>query len=152
MEAGLNARGQPDFLLGSVNRFGCLTQGDAGREVERQSYNRKLSLVVDCQGRIALLDVAESPNLLNPESGWLYNSNNAPWSAAGPSSRRRIEFPRYVDNGTESARGLHAIRVLENRKDFTLETLRQDTKTVGVISHVDLLKERIATQILPIMD
>ena len=29
-----------------------------------------------------------------------------------------------------------------------LETLRQDTKTVGVISHVDLLKERIATQIV----
>ncbi|HEV8125168.1 MAG TPA: penicillin acylase family protein [Gemmatimonadales bacterium] len=72
-----------------------------------------------------LLDVAESPNLLNPESGWLYNSNNAPWSAAGPASRRRIEFPRYVDNGTESARGLHAVRVLENRKDFTLDALRQ---------------------------
>jgi exonuclease SbcC len=29
-----------------------------------------------------------------------------------------------------------------------LETLQQDTKTVGVISHVDLLKERIATQII----
>ncbi len=29
-----------------------------------------------------------------------------------------------------------------------LETLRQDSKTVGVISHVDLLKERIATQIV----
>ena len=29
-----------------------------------------------------------------------------------------------------------------------LETLRQDNKTVGVISHVDLLKERIATQII----
>jgi DNA repair protein SbcC/Rad50 len=29
-----------------------------------------------------------------------------------------------------------------------LETLRQDNKTVGVISHVDLLKERIATQIV----
>ena len=29
-----------------------------------------------------------------------------------------------------------------------LETLRQDRKTVGVISHVDLLKERIATQII----
>jgi acyl-homoserine lactone acylase PvdQ len=29
-----------------------------------------------------------------------------------------------VDNGSESARGLHAIRVLENRKDFTLAGLR----------------------------
>ena len=29
-----------------------------------------------------------------------------------------------------------------------LETLRQDHKTVGVISHVSLLKERISTQIV----
>ena len=29
-----------------------------------------------------------------------------------------------------------------------LETLRQDNKMVGVISHVELLKERIATQIV----
>jgi exonuclease SbcC len=29
-----------------------------------------------------------------------------------------------------------------------LESLRQDNKTIGVISHVELLKERIATQII----
>ena len=71
-----------------------------------------------------LLSVDESPNLLNPASGWLYNTNNWPWSAAGPSSPKRENYPAYVDNGNESARGLHAIRVLENRKDFTLTGLR----------------------------
>jgi acyl-homoserine lactone acylase PvdQ len=71
-----------------------------------------------------LLTFEESPNLLNPASGWVYNSNNSPWSAAGPSSLKQTDFPKYVDNGIESARGLHAIRVLENRKDFTLEKLR----------------------------
>ncbi len=71
-----------------------------------------------------LLSVEESPNLLNPASGWLYNSNNSPWSAAGASSRKQSDFPKYVDNGIESARGLHAIMVLENRRDFTLERLR----------------------------
>ena len=71
-----------------------------------------------------LLAVDESPNLLNPASGWLYNSNNWPWSAAGSSSLKQSDFPRYVDNGTETPRGLHAIRVLENRKDFTLDSLR----------------------------
>jgi acyl-homoserine lactone acylase PvdQ len=70
-----------------------------------------------------LLSVDESPNLLNPSSGWLYNSNNWPWSAAGPSSPKRDDYPAYVDNGRESARGLHAVRVLENRKDFTLDGL-----------------------------
>jgi len=71
-----------------------------------------------------LLSVDESPKLFNPASGWLYNSNNSPWSAAGPSSPKQSDYPKYVDNGVESARGLHAVRVLETRKDFTVETLR----------------------------
>ena len=71
-----------------------------------------------------LLSFEESPNLLNPATGWVYNSNNSPWSAAGASSLRQTDFPKYVDYGVESARGLHAIRVLENRKDFTLDKLR----------------------------
>jgi acyl-homoserine lactone acylase PvdQ len=29
-----------------------------------------------------LLNIDETPHLLNPQSGWLYNSNNAPWSDA----------------------------------------------------------------------
>src|SRR5437773_951498 len=70
-----------------------------------------------------LLSVDESPLLLNPASGWLYNSNNWPWSAAGPSSPKKADYPVYVDSGVESARGLHAIRVLENKKDFTLDSL-----------------------------
>jgi acyl-homoserine-lactone acylase len=70
-----------------------------------------------------ILSVDETPHLLNPASGWLYNSNNWPWSAAGASSPRREDFPAYVENGGESARGLHAIRVLENKKDFTLSSL-----------------------------
>ena len=72
-----------------------------------------------------LLTFEESPNLLNPATGWVYNSNNSPWSAAGASSLKQSDFPLYVDNGIESARGLHAIRLLENRKDFTLEKLRE---------------------------
>jgi acyl-homoserine lactone acylase PvdQ len=70
-----------------------------------------------------LLSVDETPHLLNPQSGWLYNTNNWPWSAAGPSSPRKEDYPPYVETGGESARGLHAIRVLENRKDFTLDSL-----------------------------
>jgi acyl-homoserine lactone acylase PvdQ len=70
-----------------------------------------------------LLDVDETPHLLNPASGWLYNTNNWPWSAAGPSSPKREDYPAYVEQGGESARGLHAVRVLENKKDFTLDSL-----------------------------
>jgi acyl-homoserine-lactone acylase len=70
-----------------------------------------------------LLSVEETPHLLNPASGWLYNTNNWPWSAAGPSSPKRENYPAYVETGGESARGLHAIRVLQNKKDFTVDSL-----------------------------
>lgn len=70
-----------------------------------------------------LLSVDESPKLLNPASGWLYNSNNSPWSASGPSSPKQSDYPKYVDNGVESARGLHAIKVLQDKKDFTVDSL-----------------------------
>ena len=69
-----------------------------------------------------LLAVDEAPNLLNPKSGWLYNANNWPWSAAGDSSLKKSDYPAYVENGGESARGLHAIRVLRGKKDFTLDS------------------------------
>jgi acyl-homoserine-lactone acylase len=70
-----------------------------------------------------LLSVDETPKLLNPVSGWLYNSNDWPWSAAGPSSPKKSDYPAYVDSGVESARGLHAVRVLQGKKDFTLDSL-----------------------------
>jgi acyl-homoserine-lactone acylase len=70
-----------------------------------------------------LLTVDETPHLLNPKSGWLYNTNNWPWSGAGESSLKKEDFPSYVENGTESARGLHAVRVLKDKKDFTIDSL-----------------------------
>jgi acyl-homoserine-lactone acylase len=70
-----------------------------------------------------LLSIDETPHLLNPKSGWIYNSNNAPWSAAGPNSPKKEDYPAYVDQGGESARGLHAVRVLQNKTDFTPASL-----------------------------
>src|SRR5262245_22494039 len=71
-----------------------------------------------------VMSVDQSPNLLNPASGWLYNVNNWPWSAAGASSLKRADYPAYVDRGIEeSARGFHALRVFDKKKDFTLDGL-----------------------------
>ncbi|HYM22163.1 MAG TPA: penicillin acylase family protein, partial [Vicinamibacterales bacterium] len=72
-----------------------------------------------------ILSIDETPGLLNPKNGWLFNVNNWPWSAAGPdNSPKRSDYPPYVDRGTaESPRGVHAQRVLSNKKDFTLDGL-----------------------------
>ena len=66
---------------------------------------------------------AETPHVLNPAAGWVYNSNDAPWWAAGADSPKRSDYPRYVDQAGENARTAHAIRVLGARRDFTLSSL-----------------------------
>jgi len=72
-----------------------------------------------------VLSFDETPNVVNPASGWVYNSNNWPWSAAGEgSSPRRESFPRYVETGgEETARGFHALRVLGGKAGWTMSSL-----------------------------
>ena len=70
-----------------------------------------------------LLSVEQSPLVHNPSNGWVYNTNNWPYSAAGPNSPKLKDFPAYVESGGENARGVHAIRVLKDKKDFTLGSL-----------------------------
>jgi len=70
-----------------------------------------------------ILSIDETPGLLNPPNGWVYNTNNAPWSAAGPNSPKKAAYPAYVDRGGENPRGIHAVMLLEKKKDFTLDSL-----------------------------
>jgi acyl-homoserine-lactone acylase len=65
------------------------------------------------------------PHVLNPANGWVMNVNNWPWTAAGADSPKAADFPRYMDEVGDNPRGQHALRVLNARRDFTLETLRQ---------------------------
>ena len=71
-----------------------------------------------------LLSFEQTPNAVSPASGWVYNVNNWPWSAAGTNSPQRSAFPRYVETGVEETpRGVHSLRLLENSRDWTLESL-----------------------------
>ena len=70
-----------------------------------------------------VLSFDESPNVVNPPNGWVFNTNNYPFSAAGAHSPKRRDFPAYVDSGSENPRGVHAIRVLDGTRGFTLDSL-----------------------------
>ena len=71
-----------------------------------------------------VLSFDQSPNVVNPKNGWVYNSNNYPFSAAGPgNSPKQSAFPKYVDAGSENPRGIHAVKVLTGKKGLTLDTL-----------------------------
>jgi len=69
--------------------------------------------------------LSELPAVIDPKAGWVYNSNNWPYSAAGADSPKRGAFPKYMDTAGETPRGLHAIRVLEGKSGFTIEGLRK---------------------------
>jgi acyl-homoserine-lactone acylase len=74
-----------------------------------------------------VLSFDESPNVVNPKNGWVYNTNNFPFSAAGPgNSPNQKDFPAYVDSGSENPRGIHAMKVLTGRTGLTLDGLITD--------------------------
>jgi len=88
-----------------------------------------------------VLSIDETPNAIDPEVGWVYNSNNWPWSAAGPDSPERRSYPTYVERGThESPRGHHAIDLLEGKPHrLTVASLIQ----LGFDSHLPFFEATI---------
>jgi acyl-homoserine-lactone acylase len=83
--------------------------------------------------------LSEAPHVKNPPNGWLMNTNNWPYSAAGPYSPKQADFPRYMDSVGETPRGVHATRVLSARKDFTLPTLIEAAYDPYLTAFADLI-------------
>ena len=65
----------------------------------------------------------EAPHVYNPPNGWVMNTNNWPYSAAGRYSPKRADYPRYMDSFGENPRGIHATRLLADAAGFTLPRL-----------------------------
>ncbi len=74
----------------------------------------------DWQG---LHELSDAPNVLNPPNGWVMNTNNWPYSAAGAHSPKREDYPRYMDSFGENPRGENVLRLLAGARDFTLPKL-----------------------------
>ena len=72
-----------------------------------------------------LTPLAALPQVRDPRGHWLYNSNDAPWRAAGADSPRAADFPRYMDEAGFSARTEHATTLLAGARDLTPERLRR---------------------------
>ncbi len=70
-----------------------------------------------------LHSVDEIVTLLNPENGWIQNCNATPFTAAGEFSPKRENYPTYMAPDYENYRGLHALKVLSGKTDFTLESM-----------------------------
>ena len=64
------------------------------------------------------------PSVLNPRVGWVHNTNDWPWDAAGPDSPKAANYPRYMDQVGPNARGTHADLLLKGKSGWTPEKLR----------------------------
>jgi len=74
----------------------------------------------DWQG---LHTVDESITILNPKNGWIQNANSTPFTAALEYSPKPEDYPAYMAPDSENFRGIHAVQVLTDQKDFTLDKL-----------------------------
>lgn len=74
----------------------------------------------DWQG---LHEVEESIVVLNPKSGWIQNCNSTPFTSAGPFSPKKEDYPYYMAPDAENYRGIHAVNLLSEVENVTLEKL-----------------------------
>src|SRR5581483_4701889 len=66
------------------------------------------------------------PHVVNPPSGWVFNSNDTPQNSAGPNTVDMAKFPAYMDQSGENPRGVHFVRVLTGSKDMTPQKVIAD--------------------------
>jgi acyl-homoserine-lactone acylase len=72
----------------------------------------------------SLHSLTEMPNVVSPPNGWVQNTNTWPYRAAGAFSAKPEYFPKYMDMFGENYRGIHALKLLERSRDWTLDRLR----------------------------
>ncbi|KRB93862.1 acylase [Duganella sp. Root198D2] len=89
----------------------------------RFDYTRPVNGAEPATDWKGLHQVRETIQLFNPKNGWIQNTNNWPFSAAGAYSPRPADYPAYMSVNPENARGIHAVRVLQGKKDFTIDSL-----------------------------
>ena len=65
----------------------------------------------------------ETVHLINPASGWMQNCNATPFTLAGESSPNKNNYPYYMAPDGQNARGINAMRLLNNRDSISLEEL-----------------------------
>ncbi|MCX7283177.1 MAG: penicillin acylase family protein, partial [Novosphingobium sp.] len=65
----------------------------------------------------------QSPHMINPASGWVYNANDAPWRVAGEATLDPRRWPVTFDRAGANPRGDHAMELLGGARDLTPERL-----------------------------
>ena len=69
---------------------------------------------------------SETVHLFNPINGWLQNCNSSPYNVAGINSPKEENYLPYMAPDGENFRGINAVRILSQGKDYTLDKIIAD--------------------------
>ncbi len=67
--------------------------------------------------------VDEMITLFNPANGWIQNCNSTPYTSAAEFSPKMSEYPHYMSVNQENFRAVHAVKLLKEARDLTLDKL-----------------------------
>jgi acyl-homoserine lactone acylase PvdQ len=67
--------------------------------------------------------VEETVHLYNPSIGWLQNCNATPFTVAGNGSILKKKYPTYMAPDPENFRGINAVRVLNSKTKYDINSL-----------------------------
>ncbi len=68
-------------------------------------------------------DLKDTIIIVNPKNGWVQNTNSWPFQAAGNESPKPDNFPSYMWSTGENPRDIHAVELLSDIHDVTLDSL-----------------------------
>ena len=68
-------------------------------------------------------ELEELVYVINPVNGWVQNCNSTPFTAAGAESPDPSNYPVYMAPDAENFRGIHAVNLLKQSQNWTLESL-----------------------------
>lgn len=74
----------------------------------------------DWQG---LHPVEEAITVTNPPNGWIQNCNSTPFTSAAQYSPKKKDYPGYMSRIPENFRAVHAIGLLADAKDLTIDQM-----------------------------
>ncbi|MDH5381211.1 MAG: penicillin acylase family protein, partial [Cyclobacteriaceae bacterium] len=86
-------------------------------------YSKPLDGSISATDWQGLHEMSETFIIKNPENGWIQNCNSTPFTAAGKFSPKKEDYPVYMAPDKENFRGIHAVKLLEGKSDFTLDGL-----------------------------
>ncbi len=122
--AALNANSSNNTLYADADgNIALLMPQFAPRRDARFDYREPVDGSDPAADWNGLYTLADMPKVMNPASGWIYNSNDAPWRAAGEGTLKPQDYAATFDRVGANPRGDHALELLGKAKGLTLESL-----------------------------